>query len=103
MSDSSKPATQKRKRRKRTTFPFTTFEDALNLADAIQEHGAGQPIRRLTLFEALDRSPNSSTSRDLITNSRRYGITLGHYRAEILELTEDGKKATGLNILLNLI
>ncbi len=75
-------------------FPRTTFEEALVLGNAIQEHGGGQKVRRTTLFEKLDKSPDSSTSRSLVTNSGKYGITTGGYQAESLELTDDGMKAT---------
>src|SRR5262245_25076837 len=73
-------------RRTRATrlFPAVSFDEALFLARAIQEHGAGQPIRRLTLFEALNRSPDSGPTRQLITSSNQYGITTGGYTAETL-------------------
>ena len=45
-NDSPKP-------RPTRNFPASTFEDALELSLAIQEHSGGQPIRRLTLFDAV--------------------------------------------------
>jgi hypothetical protein len=57
----------------------------LVLADAIQEHGSGQKIRRLTLFDALERSPDSGPTRKLITASVQYGLTTGGYSAEFLD------------------
>src|SRR5467141_4151937 len=54
-----------------TQFPRTTVENALALGDAIQQHAAGQKIRRLTLFEKMDKSPESGPSRMMITNSSR--------------------------------
>lgn len=80
-------------------FPPVAFSAVLPFGEAIQQHGAGQPIRRLTLFEKLDRSPESSASRLLITNSGRYGLTTGSYQAEFLELTELGAVATSLESL----
>ncbi len=77
-----------------TPFPPVPFSTVLPLGEAIQQHGAGQPIRRLTLFEKLDRSPESSVSRLLIANSGRYGVTKGSYSSEFLELTEFGAVAT---------
>ncbi|MDA8332525.1 MAG: hypothetical protein M0027_15240 [Candidatus Dormibacteraeota bacterium] len=74
-----------------------SFEEALFLAKAIQTHGSGQRVRRLTLFEALKRSPDSSTSRKLITASRQYGLTTGSYAAEWLQLTSLGTTATDPN------
>lgn len=81
-------------RRASIPFPTIPFQAALILPEAIQEHAAGQKVRRLTLFEKLGRSPDSSSSRMMITNSNRYGLTRGGYTAEFLELTELGTTAT---------
>lgn len=83
-----------RRTRKARSFPAMSFKEASALAEAMQKHGAGQPIRRLTLFEALERSPDSSASRQLITSSGQYGLTVGGYRAETLALTPKGKVAS---------
>jgi len=53
--------------RKERKFPALTFEEALKLPQAIQEHAAGQRVRRLTLFEKLDKDPGSTEARRLIT------------------------------------
>ena len=84
----------RRARETSRVFPAATFSSALALAEAIQQHSAGQPIRRLTLFEKLNRSPESGPSRMMITNSNRYGLTTGGYQADVLELTDLGKVAT---------
>lgn len=81
-------------RRASRPFPAATFEDALELALAIQRISGGAKVRRLTLFEQLDKSPESGPSRQMITNSARYGITTGSYKAEYLELTQLGRAAT---------
>lgn len=75
-------------------FPRATLEEALSLGIAIQQHAAGQKIRRTTLFEKLNKSPDSGPSRALITNSSKYGITTGSYKADYLELTPVGARAT---------
>src|SRR2546422_3086227 len=72
-------------------FPLTPFENALALGEAIQKHAAGQKIRRLTLFEKMDKSPESGPSRMMITNSSKYGITVGGYKAEFIELSDIGQ------------
>jgi hypothetical protein len=69
--------------------------EALPLGEAIHRFAAGQKIRRLTLFEQLERSAESGTSRQLVTNSNQYGITKGSYTSEYLELTETGRLAAG--------
>jgi hypothetical protein len=84
------------KRQRRTPlFPAATFEDALELATAVYETGAGQPVRRVTLFDSLGKSPDSGPSRQLVTNSAKYGLTTGSYKAEFLELTPEGRQAVG--------
>lgn len=83
-------------KRSRTSWPFPTgtFQDALEFATSIQTHGSGQPIRRLTLFDTLGKSPESSSSRQLITAANKYNLVVGGYQAETLELTDEGKLAT---------
>jgi len=84
-----------RKPRTERKFPAITFEEALTLAKAIQDHAGGQKVRRLTLFEKLDQSPDSTETRRLITGSNQYGLTKGSYMAEYLELTPLGAEASG--------
>jgi hypothetical protein len=86
--------TSEPKRRARK-FPALTFAEALGFAEAIQQHAAGQRVRRLTLFEKLQKEPDSKESRTLITASGQYGLTKGSYKAEYLELTPTGAAATG--------
>lgn len=82
-------------RRKRTArpFPAAAFEEALEFAKELFVVGSGQPVRRLTLFDHLGKAPDSGTSRMLITNSNKYGLTKGSYVAEQLELTPEGRKS----------
>jgi hypothetical protein len=62
-------------------FPASTFQDALVLADAFQKYAAGQTrVRKLTIFDKIGKSPDSGPSRQLITNSSRYGLTKGGTR-----------------------
>ena len=53
-------------RRRTPMFPAATFEDALELATAIYRFGSGQPVRRISLFDDLGKSPESGPSRQLI-------------------------------------
>ncbi|WP_206151370.1 hypothetical protein [Starkeya sp. ORNL1] len=55
--------------------------------------GGGQSVKRLTLFDQLGKSPESSGSRQLIVNSGRYGLTKGGVQADNIELTSEGLKA----------
>jgi hypothetical protein len=91
MPKAKSPAKRARKERK---FPALTFKEALVIGEAIQKYAGGQKVRRLTLFEKLDLSPDTAESRRLITASGQYGITKGGYQAEYLELTPEGAEAT---------
>ena len=94
-----KPNTRPKAKHKRTRvarpYPASSFEEALKLAEAIQKIAPGGKVRRLTLCEQMKISPTSSSTLMLITNSGKYGITKGSYVAEWLELTPDGKLASG--------
>jgi hypothetical protein len=90
---------EKPKRTRRTSlFPASSFEEALVVANAIQKHAAGRKVRRLTLFDQMGKSPDSGSSRQLIINSNKYGLTKGSYHAEHLELTTEGSLATGADV-----
>src|ERR1700748_254923 len=81
-------------------FPASPFEEALGFAQSILEYGAGASVRRVTLFNHLGKSPESSLSRQIITNANKYGLIKGGYQADILELTQEGKKAADEQIQL---
>lgn len=81
------------RRRKARTFPAMSFREAMAWPAEILQHGAGKPIRRLTLLQTIQRSPTSSATRALITASNQYGLTVGGYNAENVELTRKGRQA----------
>lgn len=83
--------TDSTKTRKARPYPASSFKDALQLGEAIMTYAAGDKVRRLTLLEKMTRSPNSSATQMMITNSGKYGITTGSYAAEHLQLTDKGK------------
>jgi len=72
-------------------FPPFNLEESMAIAKVIWENNAGKPMRRLTIFDDLKRSPSSGTSRALVTASSGYGLTQGGYTAEILQLSERGQ------------
>lgn len=74
-------------------YPASSFLDALTLGDAIMRFASGDKVRRLTLLQQMNKSPTSGTTKMMITNSGKYGITSGSYAAEYLELTEIGRVA----------
>ena len=81
----------KRARRQRP-FPAAVFEEALAFAKEVFRVGSGQAVKRLTLFDEIGKSPESGASRQLITNSGRYGLTKGGKESEAIELTVEGRK-----------
>lgn len=48
-------------------------------------------MQRLTIFDLIKRRPDSSTSRNLVTASGGYGLTIGSYTADTIKLTERGR------------
>lgn len=78
-------------------FPAAPFEESLEIARTIHEMGS-RKVRRLTLFEKLNKSPTSSGSRQSIVNSSKYGLITGSYRAEFLELTDTGEVAVSQDV-----
>lgn len=87
-----------KKTRKQRPFPASSFNEAKELAIAILEFGSGQAVRRISLFDHLSKSPESSTSRQWITNANKYGLIKGSYGAEFLELTPEGSKVADKEI-----
>jgi hypothetical protein len=87
----ARPASRTRTVRK---FPALPFEEALFIPNLIQQIAAGQRVRRMTLFEHIDQSPDTNKSRALVTAASQYGLTIGSYTAEYLELTPEGAQAT---------
>lgn len=83
-------AVQRRRKRTVRSYPACAFEEAVDFARKILAFGSGQPVRRLSLFDELGKSPDSSSSRQLIVNSNKYGLTEGSYTAEYIKLTADG-------------
>jgi len=61
-------------------------------AQGIADFGAGHPMKRATLLEKLGLAVNQTT-KDLITASNKYGITIGSHGAPEFKLTEEGAKA----------
>lgn len=92
--DDAEKVAPKSPRKKRTvrSFPASTFEEATSFAKSVFDIGSGHPVKRLTLFDTIGKSPDSGASRQLIINSNRYGLTKGAYNADQIELTDVGRK-----------
>ncbi len=81
----------KRKRRPNRPIPPVTLQGALPIAQSIADNNAGKPYSRLSIADTLQRSPDSTSFRDMITSSGQYGLTKGSYKAPQISLTELGE------------
>lgn len=79
-------------------FPHQSFEEALELASAIQRIAGSNAVRRLTLFHELNKSPESGPSRQSVVSAGRYGLIKGGVQSETLQLTPDGDVATSMDV-----
>ena len=87
----SKKNKEKEKRKyTQRPFPYFDLENTLAIAQSIAENNACKPYSRLSLAESIDRSPESSGFRTLITSSSSYGLTDGGYVAPQIKLTPLG-------------
>ncbi|MFT5006977.1 MAG: hypothetical protein ACI8YI_002608 [Paracoccaceae bacterium] len=82
----------KPKKRTVRNFPASTFVEAEEFARAVFDVGGGQAVQRLTLFDQIGKSPDSGSSRMMVTNSGKYGLTTGGYSAAEIQLTDYGRK-----------
>lgn len=83
----------RRGRGSQRTFPPSSFQETMVLAEIIVKSGAVNRMRRLTVFDELKKSPDSGASRMLVINSSKYGLTVGGYQADYLEVTPNGRIA----------
>lgn len=82
---------QQKPKRKRGLFPSLPLRQTLELPEAIFELGQGEsPVRRVYVFDRLDRAPESGTSNNLVAAART-GYGLIHTDGDFFNLTERGK------------
>jgi predicted nucleotide-binding protein len=79
--------------RKNRTFPQHTLEEALSVAQTINDEMGGKPMKRLLLADALGIKPSSSNFRMLLSSSRHYGLTEGTEKASEITMTKLGGEA----------
>ena len=84
-----------RGKRTRVTRPYPTYtlEDALEIADTIQNANAGLPFERALLAGALGTTPKSSAFTMRLNASAAYGLTQGGYNDAEIRLTPLGQAA----------
>jgi len=72
-------------------YPAYTLEDALGVAQAIQNANAGLPFARALLAGALGTTPKSSAFTQRLNASAAYGLTQGGYNDADIFLTPLGE------------
>lgn len=72
--------------------PGCSLNKALVIAQALNDSYAKHPTKPLLVAQALELSPSSSYFRLLTGASIAYGLTVGGYNADKIELTELGKR-----------
>ena len=87
--------TQQRRSRQVRPYPMDSLEHALVIPQAIYSDNAGRPMDRISLAEAVGRTPGSSALRSLITSSAKYGLTDGNYNDMEIRLTTLGESIIG--------
>ena len=75
-------------------FPVHTLEESLVIIRAIVENGAGEAMDKLLVADAIGRTPSSSEFKRLLSSSRKYGLTVGTEKADLITPTELGLKIT---------
>jgi predicted nucleotide-binding protein len=68
-------------------FPKHSLERALRIAEFIENENGGKPMPPTDIAIGLGVSPGSSDFRILLSSSYKYGLTLGSYKQEKIELT----------------
>lgn len=72
-------------------YPAYTLEDALGVAQAIQNANSGLPFARALLAGALGTTPKSSAFTQRLNASVAYGLTQGGYNDADISLTSIGE------------
>ncbi len=88
-----------KKIRKQRPFPKNTLEEALKIAETIQDLNNGQPMKRIFIADHLKIKPESTNFTYLISSAFRYGLTNGSEKSEYITLTPLGEtisKAKGI-------
>jgi predicted nucleotide-binding protein len=92
-------AEQVKEQVKKQTRPSSLFaqhrlEDAIKVAEAIENANAGQPYPPTDVAIALGRSPGSSAFQVMLSSSLKYGLTTGSYKSDKIALTPLAQQIT---------
>src|SRR4051812_25025365 len=72
-------------------FPKHTLEQALKVAQALEDKNGGNPMPPMDIAFALGASPGSSTFRDILSAAIKYGLTSGSFNKPKVSLEALGR------------
>jgi hypothetical protein len=81
---------QQKEPRKQRPFPRNNLEEAIKLAQTIQDQNNGKPMKRIFIADHLKIKPESTNFSYLISASNKYGLIKGNEKSEYIELTQLG-------------
>lgn len=93
-SEKEEKKSTRKKRRGRRPIPHHSLEDALSVAEAIQNGNNGRPWKPLFIADHVGMSKTSSRFRNLTSSAYKYGIVTGTWNASEIGLTETGSLLT---------
>jgi len=74
----------------KSDFPKHTLEEALRVAQGLEDKNGGQSFPPIETADAIGMSPGSSEFRSILSSSIKYGLTSGSYNTERVGLEEQG-------------
>jgi len=75
----------------KSDFPKHSLEEALKVAEALENANGGKPLPPVETATALGLSPGGSGFKMILSSSIRYGLTSGSYNQERISLEELGR------------
>ncbi len=83
-------------KRTRITRPYPThsFQDTFPIAETIQRVNGGLPVETELLAKEMGTSARSSSFIQKLNASSKYGLTVGSYSDDFIQLTELGESVT---------
>jgi predicted nucleotide-binding protein len=92
---SEKPDEEKKRPKPPRPFPKQSLQEALKVAQAIQNGNNGKPMKTIFIAKAIDLSPQSTNFRDVTSASYKYGLTIGTVpNVDTISLTPLGSSLT---------
>lgn len=75
-----------------SAFPKYALQEAVKVAQTIEDTNAGQPLPPVETALAMDFSPRNSQFEQITSASIKYGLTAGSSRADVILITETGSR-----------